>query len=74
MKREKLFSGLFCAGAITVMVAGFAAPRLSAQALADETPGTGCGMFNGKLCKTSTVESCSGNTCTRETRYYYYTN
>jgi len=74
MKREKLFSGLFCAGAIMGMVAAFAAPRLSAQAIVDSSEGTGCGMFNGKLCKTVIVKSCTGNTCTVETSYYYYTS
>ena len=33
---------------------------------------TGCGMFDGKLCKTVKVTSCSGSNCTEETSYYYY--
>lgn len=74
MKREKLFSGLFCAGAVTLMVAAFSAPRANAQAIIDNGQGTGCGMFNGKLCKTVTVKNCSGTTCTTETSYYYYDN
>jgi hypothetical protein len=75
MSKNKLFSAVFCAGALALMVlTAVTSPALSAQAIADEGGGTGCGMFNGKLCKTATTTTCTGSTCTTETRYYYYSN
>jgi hypothetical protein len=72
MQRDVLLSGTFCAAAVAMTALVVVSTALDAQRPAEAYTASGCGMFDGKLCKTVTTTSCTGNTCTEETSYYYY--
>lgn len=73
MRKETVFSGVFCLAAIALL----ATVATSTGPLIAQNPGgeylvMGCGEFNGPVCKTVETSTCSGKTCTVETTYYYY--
>jgi hypothetical protein len=72
MKKPMFSSGLFCASAVTLMLAVVAGvPGLSAQF--DHLSASGCGQGSGAVCQTVATTTCNAaKICTTTTDYYYY--
>lgn len=73
MQKQILLSGTFCTAAVALAFAVIGSSPVDAQRPGEVYTASGCGMFDGKLCKTVKTTTCEGNTCTTETEYYYYT-
>ncbi|HEX8693252.1 MAG TPA: hypothetical protein VF746_12570 [Longimicrobium sp.] len=73
MQKCTLSSGLFCAGAVALMLAVVAGvPDLRAQT--DHEKIGGCANGDRQLCQTTSTTTCNADktSCTTTTTYYYY--